>query len=63
MNRVTVRPVQTLDAIVRAIATDEIDAAIMPASYERDLLASNQAKLVGWYSELDEIPPCSHPPR
>lgn len=30
MNRVTVKPMQTLDAIVRAIATDEIDAAIMP---------------------------------
>jgi NitT/TauT family transport system substrate-binding protein len=55
MNRITVKPMQTLDAIVRAIATDEIDAAIMPASYARDLLASNQAKLVGWYSELDEI--------
>lgn len=27
----------------------------MPASYARELLASNQAKLVGWYSELDEI--------
>jgi hypothetical protein len=27
----------------------------MPASYARALLASNQAKLVGWYSELDEI--------
>jgi cytochrome P450 len=46
---------QTLDAIVRAIATNEVDAAIMPASSARDLLASNQAKLVGWYSELDEI--------
>ena len=31
MSRVTVKPMQTLDAIVRAIATDEIDAAIMPA--------------------------------
>jgi NitT/TauT family transport system substrate-binding protein len=55
MNRVTVKPMQTLDAIVRAIATNEVDAAIMPAPYARDLLASNQAKLVGWYSELDEI--------
>ena len=40
---------------VHTIATEEIDAGIMPASYARDLLASNQAKLVGWYSELDEI--------
>jgi NitT/TauT family transport system substrate-binding protein len=55
MNRVTVKPMQTLDAIARALATNEVDAAIMPASYARDLLASNHAKLVGWYSELDEI--------
>jgi NitT/TauT family transport system substrate-binding protein len=47
--------VQTLDAIARAIGANEIDGAIMPASYARELLASNQAKLVGWYSELDEI--------
>lgn len=55
MNRVTVKPMRTLDAIVHTIATEEIDAGIVPASYARDLLASNQAKLVGWYSELDEI--------
>jgi NitT/TauT family transport system substrate-binding protein len=55
IDRVTVKPVQTLDAIARAIGANEIDGAIMPASYARELLASNQAKLVGWYSELDEI--------
>src|SRR5262245_57868114 len=55
MKRVTVKPMRTLDAIVHTIATEEIDAGIVPASYARDLLASNQAKLVGWYSELDEI--------
>ena len=47
MSRVTVKPMRTLDAIVHTIATEEIDAGIMPASYARDLLASNQAKLVG----------------
>jgi hypothetical protein len=55
IDRVTVKRVQTLDAIARAIGANEIDGAIMPASYARELLASNQAKLVGWYSELDEI--------
>jgi hypothetical protein len=55
INRVTVKPMQTLDAIARAIGTNEVDAAIMPALHARELLASNQAKLVGWYSELDEI--------
>ncbi|MGC1840940.1 MAG: ABC transporter substrate-binding protein [Pseudolabrys sp.] len=55
IDRVTVKPVQTLDAIARAIGANEIDGAIMPASYARELLASNQAKLVGLYSELDEI--------
>jgi ABC-type nitrate/sulfonate/bicarbonate transport system substrate-binding protein len=35
MNRVTVKPMQTLDAIFRAVATNEVDAAIMPASYAR----------------------------
>src|SRR5215831_12363154 len=55
MDRVMVKPMQTLNAIVRAIATNEVDAAIMPASYARDMLASNQARRVGRYSELDEI--------
>jgi len=37
MNRVTVKPMRTLDAIVHTIATEEIDAGIVPASYARDL--------------------------
>ncbi|HYC17182.1 MAG TPA: ABC transporter substrate-binding protein [Pseudolabrys sp.] len=53
-NRMTVKSMKTLDAIARAIGTNEVDAAIMPASFARELLAANQAKLVGWYSELDE---------
>jgi len=52
--RISVKPLQTLDAIARAVGTNQVDAAIMPAPYARELLPSNQAKLVGWYSELDE---------
>jgi NitT/TauT family transport system substrate-binding protein len=54
VNSMTVKPMKTLDAIVRAVGTSDVDAAIMPASHARELLAANQAKLVGWYSELDE---------
>jgi NitT/TauT family transport system substrate-binding protein len=52
--RISVKPMQTIDAIARAVGTSQVDAAIMPAPYARELLASNQAKLIGWYSELDE---------
>jgi NitT/TauT family transport system substrate-binding protein len=54
INRVTVKPMRTLDAIVRAVGNSQVDGAIMPAAYARELLSANQGKLVGWYSELDE---------
>jgi NitT/TauT family transport system substrate-binding protein len=52
---VTVKPMPTLDALARAVGTSEVDAAIMPAAYVRELLSANRAKLVGWYSELDDL--------
>jgi len=51
---ITVKPLGTLDAIARAVGTDQVDAAIMPALYARELLIANQARFLGWYSELDE---------
>jgi NitT/TauT family transport system substrate-binding protein len=51
---ITVKPLGTLDAIGRALGSDQVDAAIMPALYARELLVANQAKFLGWYSELDE---------
>jgi NitT/TauT family transport system substrate-binding protein len=53
-NRIEVKAMRTLDAIARAVGTNEVDAAIMPAPYARELLVARQGKLVGWYSELDE---------
>src|SRR5262245_866871 len=50
--RITVKG--TVDAIARAVGTDQVDAAIMPSLYARELLMANQAKFLGWYSELDE---------
>jgi NitT/TauT family transport system substrate-binding protein len=52
--RITVKPLGTVDAIARAVGTDDVDAAIMPSLYARELLMANQAKFLGWYSELDE---------
>ena len=52
--RITVKALGTLDAIARAVGTDQVDAAIMPSLYARELLVANQAKFLGWYSELDE---------
>jgi len=53
-NRIDVKPMRTLDAIARAVGTNQVDGAIVPAPYARELMGANQAKLVGWYSELDE---------
>jgi len=52
--RITIKPLGTVDAIARAVGTDQVDAAIMPSLYARELLMANQAKFLGWYSELDE---------
>ena len=52
--RITVKALGTVDAIARAVGTDQVDAAIMPSLYARELLMANQAKFLGWYSELDE---------
>ncbi len=51
---ITVNPMKTLDTITRAVGTGAVDAAVIPAAYARELLFANQAKLIGWYSELDE---------
>jgi NitT/TauT family transport system substrate-binding protein len=51
---ITLKPLQTLDAMARAVGTNQVDAAILPAPFARELLVANQAKLIGWYSEIDE---------
>jgi NitT/TauT family transport system substrate-binding protein len=51
---ITLKPLQSLDAMARAVGTGSVDAAIMPAQYARELVVTRQAKLIGWYSNLDE---------
>jgi NitT/TauT family transport system substrate-binding protein len=51
---VKVKALQSLDAMARAVSTGEVDATILPTLYARELMVSNQARLVSWYSEFDE---------
>jgi NitT/TauT family transport system substrate-binding protein len=51
---ITLKPLQSLDAISRAVEAGKVDAAILPAPYARELLTASQGKLIGWYSDLDE---------
>jgi NitT/TauT family transport system substrate-binding protein len=52
--RITVKALGTPDTIARAVGTDQVDAAIMPSLFARELLMVNLAMFLGWYSELDE---------
>jgi hypothetical protein len=40
-----------------AVATNRADAAILPAPYARELLLTGEARLLGWYLELDTQQP------
>lgn len=51
---ITLKPQQNLDAVARAVGTAQVDAALLPPQYARELLTANQARFVGWYSEVDE---------
>jgi len=51
---ILLKPLQSPDAMASAVAAGQVDAAILPAQSARELLAASQAKLIGWYSELDE---------
>ena len=51
---ILLKPLHSPDAMASAVAAGQVDAAILPAQYARELLAASQAKLIGWYSELDE---------
>lgn len=50
----TIKPMQTVDAAAIAVAEGKAEAAILPASYARELMVASQAKLVGWYSETGD---------
>jgi NitT/TauT family transport system substrate-binding protein len=51
---VLIRPMATPDAAAAAVSSGQVDAAILPPLYARDLLVSSEAKLIGWCSEVTE---------
>jgi len=50
---VTLKPLHSYQAVMDAVATNRVDAAILPAPYVRELLQTGRGRLLGWYSELD----------
>jgi NitT/TauT family transport system substrate-binding protein len=54
LDGVTVKALAPLDNMAKAVAAGQVDAAILPAAYARELVIANEAKLVGWYSDVDE---------
>ena len=50
----TFKTMQNYDALSRAVGTAQVDAALLPAQYAREILLANQGRLVGWYSEIDD---------
>jgi NitT/TauT family transport system substrate-binding protein len=52
--KLTLKPLQTYDAIATALTQEKVQAAILPAAYAHELMVANQAKLLGWYSEMGE---------
>jgi NitT/TauT family transport system substrate-binding protein len=51
---ITLKPQGSLDAVASEVAMGAVDAAILPGPFARELLIANKARLIGWYSELDE---------
>lgn len=51
---ITLKPQGSLDAVARAIASGETDAAVLPGDMARALLTASQAKLIAWMSQIDE---------
>jgi len=51
MGHIVLKPMATNDEVARALANEQVQAAILPADYAHELMISSHAKLVGWYSE------------
>lgn len=51
---VVLKPQATLNDIARAVASGAADAAILPGNEARALLTGGQARLIAWYSEIDQ---------
>jgi NitT/TauT family transport system substrate-binding protein len=54
LNSVALKPLQSLANMAAALKGSQVDAIITAPHLARQLLANGDAKLLGWYSDLDE---------
>jgi NitT/TauT family transport system substrate-binding protein len=54
LKSVDVKPLQSLANMVAALKGSQVDAIIIAPHLARQLLAAGDAKLLGWYSDIDE---------
>lgn len=54
LKSVSLRPLQSLANMVAAFKGAQVDAIIIAPHIARTLIASGEAKLLGWYSDVDE---------
>lgn len=54
LKRVSLKPLQSLSNMAAALKGGQVDAIIIAPHIARGLIASGDAKLIGWYSDVDE---------
>ena len=54
IKRVELKPLQSLSNMAAALKSGQIDAVIIAPHLAKALVAAGDAKLLGWYSDLDE---------
>jgi NitT/TauT family transport system substrate-binding protein len=54
LNSVSLKPLQSLANMVAALKGNQVDAIIIAPHIAKQLTAAGDAKLLGWYSDLDE---------
>ena len=51
---VDIKPLQSLPNMIAALKSSQVDAIIIAPHLAKPLIASGDAKLLGWYSDIDE---------
>lgn len=54
LNSVSLKPLQSLSNMAAALKGAQVDAVIIAPHIARALIAAGDAKLIGWYSDIDE---------
>jgi NitT/TauT family transport system substrate-binding protein len=54
LSRIEIKPLQSLANMAAALKGNQVDAIIIAPHIAKQLLAAGDAKLLGWYSDLDQ---------